>query len=86
MRNTQIFNRHYSEMGKKRIKAVCPEEYEEFLEEQIVAHNLTAKAFSNLKTVTRGFLKRAKKRKLIGFNVEELFQELDVSESEFCNH
>lgn len=84
LRNTQIFNRHYSEMGKKRIKAVCPEEYEEFLEGQIVAHNLTAKAFSNLKTVTRGFLKRAKKRKLIGFNVEELFQELDVSESEFC--
>ena len=59
------------------------EEIEDFLERQIAEQNLTAKAFSNLKTVTRGLLKRAKKRKLIAFNVEELFQELDMSETEF---
>ncbi len=59
------------------------EELEEFLENQIAEKNLTAKAFSNLKTVTRGLLKRAKKRKLITFNVEELFQELDTSETDF---
>lgn len=53
------------------------------MEEQIPLHNLTAKAFSNLKTITRGFLKRAKKRKLVSFNVEELFQELDTSEADF---
>lgn len=82
-RNKQIFSRHYTEFGQKRIKSVPPEEYEEFLEEQIPKYDLTAKAFSNLKTVTRGFLKRAKKRKLIDFNVEELFQELDTSDSDF---
>lgn len=83
LRNQQIFNRHYKEFGCKRIKAVDKDSFEEFLEEQIPCHNLTAKAFSNLKTVTRGFLKRAKKRKLISFNVEELFQELDTSETDF---
>lgn len=83
LRNIQIFNRHFSEFGKHRIKSICQEDVEEFLEEQIPKYNLTAKAFSNLKTVTRGLLKRAKKRKLINFNVEELFQEMDTSDTDF---
>ena len=83
LRNQQIYNRHYKEFGNKKIKSVGIEELEGFLENQIAEKNLTAKAFSNLKTVTRGLLKRAKKRKLITFNVEELFQELDTSESDF---
>lgn len=83
LRNQQIFNRHYSDFGKNKIKCVEPEDIEEFLEEQIPKFQLTAKSFSNLKTITRGFFKRAKKRKLIAFNVEELFQELDTSDSDF---
>ena len=85
LRNRQIFNRHYAHANfdRKRIKDTEPGEFEEFLEGQIPTHNLTAKAFSNLKTVTRGFLKRAKKRKLIGFNVEELLQEIDTSDTDF---
>ena len=83
LRNKQIFNRHYKEFGNKHIKFIDPETIEEFLEAQIPYHNLTAKAFSNLKTITRGFLKRAKRRKLINFNVEEIFQEMDTSETDF---
>ena len=83
LRNQQIFKRHFSEFGVKQIKSISQEDIENFLEEQISKHELTAKAFSNLKTITRGFLKRAKKRKLINFNVEELFMELDTSESDF---
>lgn len=83
LRNRQIFNRHYGELGRKRIKSVTDEDFSDFLERQIPQHNLTSKAFSNLKTVTGGFLKRAKKRKLISFSVEELFQELDTSDTDF---
>lgn len=83
LRNQQIFRRHYKEFGQKRIKSVSTEEIEEFLEEQISKHGLTAKAFSNLKGVTRGFLKRARKRKLINYNIEELFDELDTSDTDF---
>lgn len=83
LRNTQIFNRHYKEFGDRRIKSIVADDVEEFLEQQIPRYDLTAKAFSNLKTVTRGLLKRAKKRKLITFNVEELFQEIDTSETDF---
>lgn len=83
LRNKQIFNRHYKEFGKERIKSVNADIIGEFLETQIPQYNLTSKAFSNLKAVTRGFLKRAKKRKLIMFNVEEIFQDLDASETDF---
>lgn len=83
LRNKQIFNRHYKEFGNRKIKSLSMDELEDFLEEQIPEHNLTAKAFSNLKTVTRGFLKRAKKRKLINFSAEDVFVELDASDVDF---
>lgn len=83
LRNRQCFNRHYKDFGKVKIKSIDSEDIADFLEEQIPEYDLTAKAFSNLKGITRGFLKRAKKRKLICFNVEELMDELDVSEAEF---
>lgn len=82
-RDTQVFNRHYKEMGKKRIRSVDSDEFADFLEEQIAECNLTAKAFSNLKSVTRGMLKRAKKRKLIDWSPEEMIQDLDTSGSSF---
>ena len=83
LRNRQIFDRHYGEFGRRRIKSVSMERIEDFLEGQVSEKELTAKAFSNLKTITRGWLKRAKKRKLVSFNVEELFQDLDTSETDF---
>lgn len=83
LRNNQIFNRHYKSFGNKKIKSVAQEDIGDFLEEQIHLFDLTAKAFSNLKGITRGFLKRAKKRKLISFNIEEMFDNLDVSDTEF---
>lgn len=83
LRNIQIFNRHYSEFGYRLIKNITSDEIEDFLEEQIPKFNLTSKSFSNLKSISKGFLKRAKKRKLVGFNVSELFQELDTSDSDF---
>lgn len=83
MRNQYVFDRHYKDFCNKKIGSVSEDEFADFLEEQIPKFNLTAKAFSNLKTVTRGFLKRAKKRKLIQFNVENFLNELDVSDQRF---
>lgn len=82
-RYIQMFDRFYSELGKSRIKAIQPEEITDFLEEQIPKHQLSAKAFSNLKTITKGIFKRAKKRKLIDFRIEDIFDELDLSETDF---
>ena len=77
------FDRYFVRFKNTRIKSVTPEMVSDFLEEQLAMHRLTSRAFSNLKIITRGLLKRAKRRKLINFNVESVFQELDVSEHEF---
>ena len=83
MRNQQLFDRHYTEMGQKRIKNLTESELQDFMEEQISDHNLTSKAFSNLKSITRGFLLRAKRQGLISFSVIETLSELDVTDKEF---
>lgn len=82
-RHQRTFKQFYSEFEKRRIKAITPLEIEEFLEKQISQYNLTAKAFSSLKSITKGFLKRAKKRGLIKWEVEAMFLEMDVSDREF---
>lgn len=79
----EIYKRHFSEFGELRIKEVSEEEIVDFLEEQIPEHNLSAKAFASLKTVTRGILKRAKRKKYISFSPDSLFADLDVSDREF---
>lgn len=83
LRDKQYFNRHYKEFGERRIKSVSEDEWEDFLEEQISEKQLKAKAFSGLKGITRSMLKRAKKRKLIDFNISDLFDNLDVSDKDF---
>lgn len=83
LRYNQCFERHYGEFGTYRIKDITPDDLTNFLEEEIPRCKLSAKAFSNLKGITKGFMKRAKKRKLISWNIEEVLYDLDVSESEF---
>ena len=86
LRYLKDFERFYGKeegFGQKRIKAVKREEISMFLEEQISKHNLAAKAFSNLKCITKGMLKYAKRLGYISFNIEEMFYDMDVSDSEF---
>ena len=82
-RNEQIFKRHFQQLAKKKVCELTPVEIEEFLEREIADKHLTAKAFSNLKGLTKGILKRAKKRGLISFGVENIFLEMDVSDRDF---
>lgn len=83
LRNKQYYNRHFGEFGKRKIKSVSADDILDFLEMQIPKYNLSAKSFSNLKGITKGFMKRAKKQGLINYSIEEVFYDLDVSESEF---
>lgn len=83
LRYTQTFNQGYAEFGATRIKSTSAEQIADFLEERACKLNLSAKAFSNLKSITKGMFKRAKKRRLISFNIEEAFMDLDTSELDF---
>lgn len=82
-RYAQCYRRHFGKFGKEKIKSISPEDVEEFLEFELSDKELSAKAFSSLKTVTTGILKRAKRRKLISFNLGDLLDDLDVSDHDF---
>lgn len=82
-RYEKFFNRHYSEFGQKKIKSITEIMILDFLEEQIPKYNLTAKGFSGLLGITRGFLKYAKKNGYISFNVEDMINDMDLTDSSF---
>jgi len=77
------FNRHYKDFGKRKIKSVSKREYVEFLEEQVAQYKLDSKAFCNLKTITRGFFKRALVRDIVDYSAEEIFCRLDLGKNSF---
>lgn len=83
LRNKQCYMRHFNTFGERRIKCLSEDDITDFLEQQIPKFNLSYKSFSNLRGITRAFLKRAKKRKFINFSVDEAFDDMDLSDSEF---
>lgn len=83
LRNIQVFNRHYEEFGRRKIKDTTAEEFEDFLENQLALHQLTSKAFALLTGITKGLINRAKRDHLISYNADTVLQELQISRSDF---
>ena len=84
LRNDQIFKRHFQAFGRKHMSELSPVMVGDFLEGEIYRCSLTAKAFANLKGITKGLLKRAKKKGFVSFPVQEIFDDLDVSDCSFA--
>lgn len=77
------FDKFFDALSNVRIKELTPVDISDFLEEQLIKYHLTHKAFANLKTLTKGILKRAKKLDLFPYAVDVIFSDLDVSDREF---
>lgn len=84
-RYQQIYRKHFKQFGKKNIEDLTEDDILEFLEEQTAENELKSKAYSNMKGVLRGILKRAKKRKLTELKVEETLAEIDAAELNILN-
>lgn len=82
-RLAEVFRRHFSDFGQKHVKDLTKEDVIEFLERQIPEHDLSAKSFASLKSVMKGILKRAKRKGYIQFYPDDVFADLDVSDTEF---
>ena len=77
------YDKFFESFGSRHIRSIVPGDISDFLEEQLVTHNLTRKAFANLKTLTKGIFKRAKKMGYFDYSVEVIFQDLDVTDHDF---
>lgn len=82
-RYVQVFKRHYTAFGGRRIKDLRDTDFIDFLERQIPEHGLGSKAFSSLKTITRETLQYCKRKKYIDWRADQMMQELDVSDHDF---
>lgn len=82
-RTWQVYRRHFEEFGKNKISTLTPEDFEDFLEEELAEKQLTSKSFSSLKSVVKGILQRGKRLKVVNFNVKDLFDDLDIADRDF---
>lgn len=82
-RNRYDFERFFGDLKDRKVTTLTPDEISDFLESKVSEYDLSAKGFSNLKTLTRGILKRAKKLKLLNFDVDPIFADLDISDRQF---
>lgn len=78
------FNTYFSDIKDKKIKSVDECDLNDFLVDIVFSHNMTAKAFSNVRILVRGIWIRAKKKKLIDFRVNEVLEELEISKKDFA--
>lgn len=77
------FQRFFREFGKRRIKSISALEVEDFLLRSIAEYSLTAKAFSNLRTLIFGIFKRAKKKKYVDFSITEVINDMEIGRNAF---
>ena len=83
LRDTKRFERYYSDFGNQRILDLTPRDIQDFLEKLVAKWGLTAKEFSNVKGITKGFLKRAKRLGLITWDISLIMDDLDINECQF---
>lgn len=81
------FNRYFElfDFKNRRISWVTEEDIEAFIRKTISSNNLTAKAYSNVKTLILGIFKYAKKKKWTSISITNVMGDLDLSARVFAN-
>lgn len=77
------YNETMIEFGKRRIKSVEEYDIEKFVLNAIHSHRMTAKGFSNLRTIIFGIFKLAKKKKYITYSITEVIADIEISKKMF---
>lgn len=82
-RYNRQFDESLQEFGKRRIKTIEEFDIEDTILNAIYEHDLTAKGYSNLRTLFYGIFKRAKEKKMIDFSITEVIADMDISKKSF---
>ena len=77
------YNQCFSSFGKRKIKSLSEYDIEKFILDSIHEYNLTAKGYSNLRTLVFGIFRLAKKKKLVDFSITELIGDIEISRKSF---
>lgn len=79
-RYREVYNRHCTEFGEKRLQNITDLDIIDFIEDEVVRCNLNAKGLQNLKTIIRGSMKRAFLRRLTPIIIDNVLSSIDVSD------
>ena len=81
------YDRQYQEcmnvFGKIRIKSITELDIEDFILSIIHEKSLTSKGYSNLRTIIYGVFRRARKKKLVDYNITEVISDIEISKKMF---
>ena len=82
-RYTIDFDKYFADIKDVDIKGIQDEFMEDFIDKCIAKHDMTAKQFTNFRTVLYGIFKYAKKKKIITFSIAELLSDMEISPKRF---
>lgn len=78
--NNSVFNTHFTEIKDKSIDDIKPIEWCDFLEEELINHNMTKAMFGTLKSIVTGVVKWCYKREYISYSSSSINDLLEISE------
>lgn len=77
------FEKYFTKLKDKRIKDINECYLEEFVKDSICDFHMTAKCFSNFRTLIYGIFKYAKKKKYVSFSITYTMQDMEISSRAF---
>ncbi len=77
------YDESFSEFGKYKIKSIKEYDIEEFMLTTLHEKNMTAKGFSNFRTLIFGIFKYAKKMRYINYSITEIVSDMEISHRSF---
>jgi integrase len=77
------FYRYFKEVKNRKVRFVSESELEDFIKTSIYEKQLTAKAWSNLRTLINGMFKYAKKNGYTKISIAQFMGDLDLSKKAF---
>lgn len=77
------FEKYFKAIQEVRIKEIDECYLEDFIRNSISDFNMTAKCFSNIRTIIYGIFKYAKRKKYINFSVYYAVQDMEISSRAF---
>ena len=79
-RYQQVFTRHFVATGwdKREIKRISPEEFSDWIEDEVARCNLSSKGLLSLTGLIKGIVQRARKHKLITYHYSMISEDVDA--------
>jgi len=82
-RYVRQYNESFSDFGRLKIREITESDIEDFMLSTLHEKNMTAKGFSNFRTLVFGIFKLAKKKKYVNYSITEVVNDIEISRKSY---